>query len=721
MKRRGAVFFIGMLLVAFALFANVVVEEVGALQDSFSKAGAAFDSYKFPLAIQRVDPVLKTLGQWEKAGRLQPQDEALLEKALELRGVCEFNLGRLEAAKKDFMRLIQLRPDYPFARSRAQKVHNFFEAIRNELTGTLLLSITPPDSQVFLDGRSLGTAVPATVPVLGGLHLVRVVHQGYDSREKEVNVALGVGLPVTIALTPNARTIYFFLRPKGVSVYLDGKPAGKAVTRASSNKNWARFAKNNGVDPKKTYVLTLPYVPPGKHRLRISKTCYEERKFVLPVTLDVVDNLPGYIEPISLVERKVGLVVVSHPSGAVVSFDGLRYGVTPLKQPGFCIGEHEVVVKKTGVGEYRSHVTVSSEDPFRLDVTLRPSLLWVGSTREGAVTAPEVKRANESLARAFGRLTLFNSTLSREKNPLLADTFFASGVDPALLASTVKSLSSKYGCEGLVAGLLRKNDKGGFSVVLRLYVPGLHGYDEYEKDVKTPEQAALALSGLSTPLFAVSPGKDVELVDVKGGRGPVFLSGPLRKGGPVAGDVLLAVDGAAPADAASALAELKSESEPVLRFLHNGEQKSWTYAPKKLVKVLPYSGPNGEYRRQWLLARQASLGAENPFSAFAARMNLAFADLNLGRPAEALKDLENLKPPEAGPLDRASVYYVRAVALVRMGFPEKAGPLLLSAAGDKNATLDGLGNILVEPLALDLLRQLSLPPAHEAGAASSKK
>jgi hypothetical protein len=97
-------------------------------------------------------------------------------------------------------------------------------------------------------------------------------------------------------------------------------------------------------------------------------------------------------------------------------------------------------------------------------------------------------------------------------------------------------------------------------------------------------------------------------------------------------------------------------------------------------------------------------------------MNVAFAELNLGRPAVALDGLKNVTAPDSRFFSRASLDYVRGVALIQLGRLQEARPLLLSAAGDASATLDGVGDILAQPLAMDLLRQIPAPPpVHQTG------
>ncbi len=709
--RRPAVFFsLIAVLLAVPLLGQVVVQEIGTLHESYQKADQAFNNYQFPEALEALNPLLDTLTQWETSGRLQPQDEALLEKALELRGICEFNTGKLDDAKKDFERLINLRPDYPFARIRTPKIKKFFEDIRKQLTGTLELSVTPADSQVFLDGRSLGTGVPGSIPVLRGLHVVKVVHPGYTSQEKELNVEVGTSVPFAVKLVPNARSIYFFVRPEGTRLYIDEKLVGKADKLASSKDEWARFAQNNGSDASSIYVIPALYLPPGEHKVTLERGCYATREFRLNVELDTVNNRPGFIKPIALERRTVDLRLTSRPTGAEVSIDGRDYGKTPLQVGDFCIGPHDFLVHKHGVGEFKASIQVPDKSPFVVKATLRPTLLWVGFTREQNVTQDQLQNADDALARAVPGMPLFNGTIAEERDPLLPDTFFAQGVGFDVRASTAESLCTKYRCQGLLVGLLRSAPGKNLEVTLRLFVPGLPGYDEYSDFVDAPGKAADALGLLNGSPFKVTPSKVVALADLAGEPGPVFVRGVRSPGGPRPGDILLGVDSTITADRASALKYMKASAEPVFRFLHAGNEHTWTFKPEAFHEVIPYEGPDAGYRRLWLLAHQALLGAEDPVEGFAARLNAALAELNLGRPAVALEDLKDTAAPGSPFFGAATLDYVRAVALIQLGQPQKARPLLLTAAGDAKATLDGVGNILVQPLAIDLLRQLPAPP-----------
>lgn len=708
---RRALLLAFLLALATGAMGQVVLEEIGALQESFNTAQQAYQSFQFPRAVESLNPLVDTLSRWEKAGRLQPSDEALLERALELRGVCLFNIGKTELARQDWTRLVQLRPEYPFALTKTPKIVRAFEDIRSSLTGTLVLSVEPGDSQIFLDGRSLGTA-SGSLPVLRGLHALRVSRPGYESQEREMTVEEGSSLQVAVKLTPNARTIYFFVQPEGTQLLVDGKPVGRADKTASAQEDWARFARDNGADPSRIYVIPAFYMLPGDHRVALAYPCYRKREFALNVALDKVNNSPGLVKPISLERRTVNLEVLSHPSGSEVTIDGQVAGTTPLRLSDFCIGPHELLVQKAGIGLYRSTINVTETPVFRAEATLRPTLLWVGLTRDQEVTPRQYEAASEALARALPGMAHFNGTLAEEKNPVLPDTFFTPGVGAQDQAAAVKDLCEKYRCQGLLVGKLTA-EGSELSLSLRLFVPSLPGYDESQAVIDDAADAVSALTLVDRPLAEkVQP----QLVDMPGAKGPVFVRGMADPAGPVAGDVLLAVGPKPVATAAAAEAALAAVDSPALRFSHRGEEKTWYMKGANLTELVPFGGETFGYRRQWLKARQGVAGSETPQEKLLSGLCLAYASLNLGRPIEAMSALEPLQPPSSGALDQNTVNYLKAVALVQLGRAEEGRAYLKAAAGDPVASLDGTGCVLVAPLALDLLRQLPPPPPPPASA-----
>ena len=684
------------------------MEEIGALQESYNAALQSYQSVRFPQAIAGLNPLVDSLTRWEQGGRLQPSDEALLERALELRGACAFNLGKTELARQDWTRLLQLRPDYPFAVAKTPKIVRLFEEIRASLTGTLLLNVEPSDSVVRLDGRVLPSA-SGTLPVLKGLHVLKVSHPGYAPQERELALEVGAFVEASVKLVPNARTIYFFVQPDGTQLLVDGKVVGRADRTAASQDDWAKFARENGSDPARVYVIPALHLPPGDHRVTLVCPCHRKREFSLTVALDTVSNSPGFVKPIVLERRTVNMEITSHPSGSQVILDGRAAGITPLRLSDFCIGAHELVIQKAGVGLYRSSLSVTETPLFKVEATLRPTLLWVGLTRDQEVTVRQQQAATESLAEALGGMAQFNAILADEGNPVLPDTFFTPGVGAQDQAVAVKDLCERYHAQGLLAGKLTA-ESGRMSLLLRLFVPEFGGYDEGQMALKDVADAPSALTLVDKPMVERDLARLLPLADLSGAKGPVFVRGAADPMGPSAGDILLSAGGVPTPTAASARKVMAASEAPVLSFVHRGEDRTWVFKSSAQPGFVAFGGERYTYRRQWLKAKQAVVSAETGQEQFLARLCLCLAELNLGRPVEALKALEPLDAPPSGALNSGTVSYLRAVALVQLGREEEARGVLQTASSDANATLDGVGGTLVQPLAQDLLRQLPPPP-----------
>ena len=698
---------------------QVVMEEIGALQESYAAAFQAYQSVQFPQAINGLNPLIDTLTRWEQGGRLQPSDEVLLERALELRGACVFNLGKTDQARQDWTRLIELRPEYPFTVAKTPKIVRLFEEIRTALTGTVILNVEPADSTVRLDGRVL-QAASGSWPVLKGIHVIKASHPGYAPQEREVTVDVGTSMAISLKLVPNARTIYFFVQPDGTQLLVDGRAVGRADRTAASQEEWAKFARENGVDPDRIYVIPALHLPPGDHRVALVCPCHRKREFALTVVLDPVSNTPGFVKPIGLERRTVNLEITSHPSGSQVIIDDRVVGTTPLRLSDFCIGPHDLVVQKAGVGLYRSSLNVTEVPVFSVEATLRPTLLWVGLTRDQEVTSRQEEAAAESVAGALSGMVHFNAVVADEKNPVLPDTFFTPGVGVQDQAAAVKDLCERYRCQGLLAGKLSA-ESGKMTLSFRLFVPEFSGYDEGEVELKDLADAPSVLSLVDQPLVERAAVKLLPLADLPGAKGPTFVRGSADPSGPSAGDILLSVADRPVTSASSARAAMAVSDAPALRFLHRGEERNWVFRPSAEVELVAFGGDRYPYRRQWLKAKQATVGAETVQEQLVARLCLCLAELNLGRPVEALKALDPVEAPSTGALDINTVGYLKAVALVQLGREEEARESLKTAASDAAATLDGLGGALVQPLAQDLLRQLPPPPPVPAGAVKSEK
>jgi hypothetical protein len=390
-----------------------------------------------------------------------------------------------------------------------------------------------------------------------------------------------------------------------------------------------------------------------------------------------------------------------------VEIDGKARGATPLLLEEFCVGEHDFRLAKAGAGEYRTTLALSESGPYELAAKLRPTLLWVGLTRDQETGADLARATDEALRDALGRLERFNGTLTQEANPLLPDTFFDAGIPEEERRTTVEALCEAYRSQALLAGRLTRT-RAGMHLELRLFLPGVSGYDAFAADLRSPMDSPHALSALDQG--PASPAV-LHLADLPGIPRPVVVRGSGDPEGPAIGDRVDSVAGKSVVSAAEGLRLLGEHPGGELVFRRGGESRTWGVPRSAGASVVPYSGPDASYRRRVLLSRQGAQMGEETSSpeAFAARLNLAFAWLCLGRAHDALEAVRDIADSEVPPGRAAALAYIRAVALARTGKTDLAWELAAVAIADSGATLDGLGEIPVQPLAKDLMDQLPAP------------
>lgn len=687
-----------LLLSVLPLAAQVTMEEVGALSDQLDKASDAFRSYKFDKSVEILNSLIATLDEWEKSGSLQESDEALYKKALEIRGVSYFHLGKDQNSKEDFARLIRMDPDLNPEITSSSKIMRYYNTIRDSMAGSLILLTSPSDASVTIDGKSFSGN--RTIRLLEGLHILKASAMGYNTFSREIQVQAGKSVQETVSLRPNARRVYFFIKPGGAKLFVDGKFAGSADTPASGRAEWAQYVSGTGCDPAGYFAIEALYLPPGDHRIEIAAPCYATRKFTIPVALDAVGNKPGYIKPIELARETLNFRIISHPGSASVEIDGTNLGTTPLELKNFCSGSHLVRVFKKGQGEYSRNIELKGTAPFDLKVMLRPTLLWLGSTRDQEVP-PETFGAFEAAVRtALPDISSFNLVFSREENPFLPDTFFTRGVSQTEQLALAKEMCAKYQAEGvLVAKLNSEGDK--VTVALRLYVPGIDGFDETKSLLIDARDPSFLVKKFDSRKEAV-PRSPVLYDD---GAGGLLV---LRAGGCgpslVPGDRVMSINGSQVQSAEEASELLNTADAPVTVMFRRGPD-SMTAEIGFSPRVFLFRGSDHGCRKQWLLCNQEILSSEDALSLAASKLSLSSVEIALGRNDRALELIGSARTDgDASCLDPTR-RYLKAVALFHLGDTSAAKAELYGLSnreGDPRLGIDG--NVLLAPLAEDLLK-----------------
>ena len=128
--------------------------------------------------------------------------------------------------------------------------------------GTIIVSSTPPDALVYLDGSLKGTGSFTIQDVSPGYHSVRVSKTLYNDYGTDVRVVAGSPSYVNAVLTPvtgTSGTISASSNPAGASVYLDGMDKGISpvtITGVSSGLHTVSFTKTGYTAASRSVTMT---------------------------------------------------------------------------------------------------------------------------------------------------------------------------------------------------------------------------------------------------------------------------------------------------------------------------------------------------------------------------------------------------------------------------------------------------------------------------------
>lgn len=687
-------------LMTFHLFGQVVMEEVGVLSEELQKAGNNFKNYKFEKCLENLNKLLPTLEEWEKGGRLQESDELLYKKALELRAVSYYHLGKEQNSRDDFMKLIKLDPNYNLEATSSTKILRVFNSTRDGICGTLLLDVEPEDAEVEIDGKIYNIRFNDILKLMEGIHIIKISQAGYDSYSKEIQISAGESISEIVGLKPNARKVHFFLTPQGAKLFIDGHFAGSADLPADNKDEWNLYVSKSGFDPSRFFVIEALYLSPGNHVVEVIAPCHAGKKFSLPISLDAVKNSPGYVKPIELQKETLSLKINSCPKNAVVEIDGQKAGLTPLEIKDFCSGEHLFRIYKEGQGEYRQRHEFRGIDSYELEAKLRPTLLWAGVTKDQDVSADSLELFDEGIKANLPKIRSFNVTFSEELNPFLPETFYTKGVSDKEQEKVIKSLCSKYKTEGLlVAKLFYEGEK--VMVSLRLFVPGIAGFDEIASpglDFKDPtfllKKLDLETNRSTDIVFHDDGGQGLQVL--RAGSCPVSLK---------AGDRVLKIGNSEPLDNKSALAAIEEGGGNQVITVQKGIEITALNLEKMQQASFFKTDPFGNHK-EWLIFNQEIISSEDEMSLSISKLNLARVEINLGRHAEALEILKELSFPERLSCLVPTQKYLTALSLLNSGNIIGAKEELKLLTVNKDAYLGTDGRILLYPLVSDLLNQM---------------
>ena len=183
--------------------------------------------------------------------------------------------------------------------------------------GVLVVTPHPEDAEVWVDGVNHGRGRLRLEKVNPGKRVVSVKRSGYASDEKTVEIVAGLLSDVEIHLALLQGALKITTVPSGAEVSVNGIVKGKTPVEVSG-------------------------LSPGAVKVRVSSEGYETKE-------ESVDVVGGEKRLVWGLQKAVGVLrVVTEPSGAEVSVNGIVKGKSPVEVPALSPGAVKVRVISEG-------------------------------------------------------------------------------------------------------------------------------------------------------------------------------------------------------------------------------------------------------------------------------------------------------------------------------------------------------------------------------------
>ncbi len=281
--------------------------------------------------------------------------------------------------------------------------------------GTIVVSSNPSGADVFVDGVFQGLTPIGVGNLAPGVHFIQVKKDGYNEYSSPAVIQYSGSIiyfpliilsPATsgsfITSSSGAQSLQLSSDPSGADISMDGEPAGKTP-------------------------ITVNGLGQGPHIIQFHESGYNDQSSVAFVN----GNDTTIIKPVKLAPADNGTVnsrsdllyVDSLPQGALVSFDALPRGESPLNIEGILPGPHTLTFKLPGYEDYETLVIVKEgQVPEVPIVVLTPNVI------NGTHLAQSAVAVN---SKPEGAEVYLNGTKLGE-TPLLIDGF-ADGSHPLQL------------------------------------------------------------------------------------------------------------------------------------------------------------------------------------------------------------------------------------------------------------------------------------------------
>jgi hypothetical protein len=664
-------------------------------------ARSLFEALNHEAAVAALDPLIAALEPQAAKDRVAA---GLLATAYELRARSRFQLGNADGAGADFRLLLKVAPGYALTGQVSQRVSRLFDDIRRASLGKMILTLTPADAELDLDGVPF-TPAAGEIPLAVGSHTLNGRRTGCRSASQTFAVVAGQTTEVVLTLERVSATLAMVTAPVGVEIVVDGVSRGRTEAGPASPQ-WTQPIASLGLPAG---AVSRPFVvddlATGSHTVEFARDCHVkvEKRVVIDKPADFL------LDPVKL-EKAVGAINVDAATpGTQVLLDGEGRGSTPLQIDEVCEGSH-VVELRTAWGRYLERVTIRPGDRLTVSGAVRPAvaLLSVNGLPDG-YRGTDPRLAVERGLAAAQTVALFGPPADKVQQALKAESLapgwlafdrwhrplgnVASAITPSARLEIGGRLARALDVQG-VAELTAKpgGDRGQF--LLSVLAADSGEPDVLEVTLETPA----ALNDLTARLNRVpamsQPSVGLGVADVLDVGGAVVTgvdgASAAAKAGIGPGDVLTKVDGRAVADASAFTAVLAQRRAGDTLNVEVVDRTGAVRAVGLTVSMAPRLVAMNDQSLLFnglVLALRARAASSPGGGEPVARLNLAVSLMRLGNWAAARAELAKVDLPGGPGVSNGTVQYLLGLCHEALGQTDDAAKAWRAAATDGESLL----------------------------------
>jgi tetratricopeptide (TPR) repeat protein len=655
--------------------------------------------------------VIERLEGIRRQGSPSPRVKDMLVQAYEYRARAYYGIGLSDKATESFRALIQVKPSHSLSKEKVSpKIVDFFNNVKKGMVGYLAVSSKPPGARVTLNGEFLSLTDFFPQEVLAGEYTVEITREGYMTDTRSLVIAPKETVPLSVAMTRTAASLFFITEPGGVEVWIDG--AQRGTTGGALDPQFADLAREKGLDPQRASArLEVGNVGIGSRVVELRRKCYEPVK----LKIDVAEAKDYDAAPIKLDESLGALRLTSDPPGARIFLDGEMMGHTPRELEGICSGRHRLEVKHTS-GKFVQEVTIARNESVALDCPIRPTLAFLGVVAEAPSGERALDEAQAALVENLSKIKTLNFiTAPRETVDSILDAerltrkslIPKAGTPADALRKVTEKLAAVLEVQGFLVAVL-PDERLERTAVLHLLAAGNAVPDSWDVTFAEKLSYLRFLAAVDQRATLYRPWSGLITVDTLIHTGVPVLR--VAAGSPAAqaqiepGTILMAVGGkpiARTAELIAAMQEKKPKETLALQLRTPSGDRAVDLRLAETPQELPLNDPTLLYNKIMMDLRQQVEAYPGTEGAALARLNLAICAMHFGDFAAAHEHLLKAKVelPQRPGISQGTALYYLGLSMERLGYQKEAGEFYRAAASFKDATLFNNDGPVVAPLA----------------------